>query len=204
MGMFDSIIFDMDGTLVNLVKEIKEAWNESCVNHGWDKVFSSEDIKSIMGLRPREMAMMMFPNVDIDEGTKRIETCTYEEIAYLKTHPGLTYVKNKKFLEQLSRKHKLFIVSNCLEGYIETFLENHHFEKYFIATRNAGNGKNKADNIKDIVNEYKLKTPLYVGDTILDFKSAMEAGVSFCHASYGFGVVDCNMKINDIEELLSL
>lgn len=202
--MYDALIFDMDGTLVNFVKEIKEAWTDSCKRHGWNKIFTDEDIKSIMGLRPREMGMKMFPNIDVDVATKQIETCTYEEIAYLEKHKGSTYVPNKEFLEKLASKYKLFIVSNCLEGYIETFLKNYHFEKYFIDTRNAGNGKNKADNIKDIVDTYKLKNPLYVGDTILDYKSSCEACIDFCFASYGFGKVENTKKIDKLEDLLDL
>ena len=34
--------------------------------------------------------------------------------------------------------------------------------------------------------------------------SSNEAGVDFIHAAYGFGEVDCEKKINSLEELLDL
>ena len=72
----------------------------------------------------------------------------------------------EQFLIELSKKHKLFIVSNCLEGYIEIFLKKYRFEKYFIETANAASGITKAQNIKNLVEKHNLKTPIYVGDTM--------------------------------------
>lgn len=201
--MYDALIFDMDGTLVNRIKAIKEAWTNSCKNHGWNKVFTDEDIKSIMGLRPRQMGMMMFPNLDPDIAQMQIEICTHEEIAYLLEHEGTSYIDRELF-KTLASKYKIFIVSNCLEGYIETYLDNFNFNEFVIDSRNAGNGKTKAENIKDVVKSYNLKNPLYVGDTILDYKSSCEAGIGFCFASYGFGNVENTLKIKELKELLSL
>ena len=36
--MCDSIIFDMDGTLVNFLKPMLASWNLTCQKYGWDKV----------------------------------------------------------------------------------------------------------------------------------------------------------------------
>jgi phosphoglycolate phosphatase len=98
----------------------------------------------------------------------------------------------------------LFIVSNCLEGYIEIFLKKYNFEKYFIETANAASGITKAQNIKNLVKKHNLKTPIYVGDTIKDKESSDEAGVKFIYASYGFGEVICDNKIEKLEDLLNL
>lgn len=203
--MIDSIIFDMDGTLVDNLKQMVVSWNLTCKNHGWNKQISFEELKSCMGLNGHDIGVKLFKDVDEDEATKRVEICSAEEVDYFdKVEIGYTYIPNVEFLEKLSKKYKLFIVSNCLEGYIEIFLKKYNFEKYFIDSANAANLKSKAQNIKDIVDKYKLKNPIYVGDTKKDQLSSIEAGVRFIHAAYGFEQFECEEKITSLNELLDL
>ena len=203
--MFDSIIFDMDGTLVNFLDQMVVSWNLTCKKYGWNKTITYEEMKSVMGLNGHDIGVRFFPNIDEDEATRRVEVCSAEEVDYFdQVEIGMTYIENQDFLEKLSKKHKLFIVSNCLAGYIEIFLKKYNFEKYFIDKENASNGKTKAENIIDIVRRNNLKNPVYVGDTIKDKMSSDEAGVEFIHAAYGFGEVDCKNKIYSLNELLQL
>ena len=203
--MYDSIIFDMDGTLVNFLEQMVVSWNLTCKNHGWDKVITYDEMKSVMGLNGHDIGVAFFPDIDENEATRRVEVCSAEEVDYFdNVEIGPTYIPNEDFLIKLSSKYKLCIVSNCLAGYIEIFLKKYNFQKYFIDKENASNGKTKAENIIDIVKRNNLKHPVYVGDTIKDMLSSKEAGVDFIHAAYGFGKVDCEKKINSLEELLNM
>ena len=203
--MYDSIIFDMDGTLVNFLNQMVVSWNLTCKKYGWDKVITYEEMKSVMGLNGHDIGVRFFPNIDEEEATRRVFVCSAEEIEYFdKVEIGDTYIPNEEYLIKLSSKYKLFIVSNCLEGYIEIFLKKYNFEKYFIDSANAANGLTKAQNIENIVKKYNLQNPVYVGDTIKDKQSSDEANVEFIFASYGFGNVDCDKKISSLEELLDM
>ena len=203
--MYDSIIFDMDGTLVNFLDQMVVSWNLTCKKYGWDKVITYEEMKSVMGLNGHDIGVRFFPNIDEDEATRRVFVCSAEEIEYFdKVEIGSTYIPNEEFLINLSSKYKLFIVSNCLEGYIEIFLKKYNFEKYFIDSANAANGLTKAQNIEKIVKKHNLQNPVYVGDTIKDKQSSDEANVEFIFASYGFGNVECDNKIASLEELLNI
>jgi phosphoglycolate phosphatase len=98
-------------------------------------------------------------------------------------------------------------VSNCQNGYIELFLDLHNMHPRFLAHQCYGTkGNPKADNIRDIVNDHKLKAPVYIGDTMGDYEAASKAGVPFIFASYGFGVVETGQvaTINTIAELTDL
>lgn len=201
--MFDSLIFDMDGTLVNFVKEITKAWNMSCKKHNWGKQFNEEQLQNIMGLTSFEIGKIFFPEIDERTAQERVEICCKEEIEFLKNNMGKTYIPSEDFLKKLIRKYKLFIVSNCLKGYIEVFLNHFHYEKYFVETLNSSTGLTKGQNIKALVEKYDLKKPVYIGDTIKDKMAADEANVFFIHAAYGFGHVDCINKISKLEELLT-
>ena len=48
----------------------------------------------------------------------------------------------------------------------------------------------KSKNIVDVVNDYDLKSPVYVGDTMGDYEASKKANVPFIFAAYGFGVVE--------------
>lgn len=203
--MYDSIIFDMDGTLVNFLNQMVVSWNLTCKKYGWNKVITYEEMKSVMGLNGHDIGVRFFPNIDEDEATRRVFVCSAEEIEYFdKVEIGDTYIPSEEYLIKLSSKYKLFIVSNCLEGYIEIFLKKYNFEKYFIDSANAANGLTKAQNIENIVKKHNLQKPVYVGDTIKDKQSSDEANVEFIFASYGFGNVDCDKKISSLEELLDM
>ena len=203
--MYDAIIFDMDGTLVNFLKQMTISWNLTCKKYGWDKVITIDEMKSVMGLNGHDIGVRFFPNIDEDEATRRVYVCSAEEVDYFdQVEIGDTYIPNEEFLIKLSSKYKLFIVSNCLEGYIEIFLKKYNFEKYFIDSANAASGNTKAQNIKNIVKKHNLQNPVYVGDTIKDQESSIEANVDFIYAAYGFGKVQADKKIEKLEDLLYL
>ena len=63
----------------------------------------------------------------------------------------------------------------------------------------------KGKNIMKICRDYKLKAPVYVGDTMGDYNACLEAEVPFIWAAYGFGQVDIPWKRIDIPaELLEI
>ena len=118
------------------------------------------------------------------------DCCEYET-EYLAKHNAKIYPGMEKTIKELSKKYRLFIVSNCQEGYIQCFFKaNPHLEKYFTDYEYPGrSGKAKADNIRMLVERNNLKKPVYIGDTEGDSKAAKEAGVPFIFARYGFGDV---------------
>ena len=109
-------------------------------------------------------------------------------------------------IKKLSKKYKLFIVSNCQDGYIQCFFKAHKLEKYFIDIECSGvTGLSKGENNKLIIERNHLKNPVYVGDTAGDRESAIVANIPFVYARYGFGNVDdYDYVIDNFEEILSL
>ena len=85
----------------------------------------------------------------------------------------------------------LFIVSNCQSGYIELFLEKTGLADCITDSECAGRtGLSKGPNIRLVADRNHLQNPVYVGDIDGDRQASEEAGVKFCHASYGFGKVE--------------
>ena len=96
------------------------------------------------------------------------------------------YPQLEETLKNLSARFPLFIVSNCQAGYIEVFLQATGFGHYFKGHLCPGDtGMAKAENIMKIRDDFDLKDPVYVGDTLGDFNACRKADIPFIFAEYG-------------------
>lgn len=207
MKPFDSMIFDLDGTLWNAVKNVTAAWNRAIAGEpDIKKTLSEDDVKNIMGLNTKEIGLKFFPELPESRRDILMARCGEVEREELPQTGGTLYPDAEKTLRDLSGQLPLFIVSNCDSGYIEAFLHYHRLGHFFRATLCYGDtGEEKAVNIKSLVADFQLERPVYIGDTEKDRISAAAAGVDFIHAAYGFGRVQKETaSIHIISELLHL
>ena len=204
---FDSIIFDLDGTLWDSTVEVAKTWSTIIAKYNLSrKEVTVEDLKPCMGKLLDEIARILLPDLDEEMQMKIINECCKYENEYLRDYGATLYDKLEETLEKLAKDYKLFIVSNCQDGYIESFFNSHGLEKYFIDYECPGRtGLPKAENIKLVVERNNLKNPVYVGDTQGDANAAKAANVPFIYAKYGFGdVEEFEDKIESFEELLKI
>lgn len=202
-----AIIFDLDGTLWDSSKEVVSAWNialERCEDI--DFKLTIQDMHNLMGKQLDEIFRIILGDISEQRRFEIMEECVKEEDLYIRQNGGELYPKLEETLIKLSQNYKLFIVSNCQEGYIEAFLEYHNIEKYFLDTENAGKTKkSKGENIKLIIERNNLDKAVYVGDTEGDYEAAMFAGIPFIHAKYGFGQIkEKTHFINELSQLPNL
>lgn len=110
----------------------------------------------------------------------------------------------EKTLTLLQDKYKLFIVSNCQDGYVQTFFDCHGLGHYFTDFEMSGRtGQAKGENIKLIIARNHLTKAVYVGDTLGDKEAAGYAGVPFIYARYGFGNLDHeDNAIDSIDQII--
>ncbi|MGP4071067.1 HAD family hydrolase [Piscibacillus sp. B03] len=202
----DSIIFDLDGTLWNSIDTVLIAWNK-IINQ--DEQLKGDltrnDFKGTMGLQIEEIGKILFPYKSENERKKRLKECCDLETLYLEQHGGQLYENVESVLDTLSQQYKLYIVSNCQEGYIEAFYKYHKLDRYFLDYENPGRtGLSKGENIKLVIERNSLKNPVYVGDTEGDLRASKYAGIPFIYVAYGFGEVDeYDYVIKEFDELLN-
>jgi len=206
---FDSIIFDLDGTLWDSTGNVALAWEKARqqVDYVVEPI-TREKVRSITGMAYDVIFEVLLPDMEVGKRDYFKAVCAKSEIDTLNEIGGDLYPELDETIKYLSDKYKLYIVSNCQSGYIETFLSHCPVAGYFLGHQCYGTkGQPKAENIKDIVNDHQLKAPVYIGDTKGDRDSAAKAGVPFIFASYGFGKVEDGMVVTidgfgELKELL--
>ena len=187
----DGILFDLDGTLWDSCRVVSESWGLTLRrDFGAAEGPGPADVRGIMGMTAAQIAEALFSGYG-ERAEEICLACIHGENAYIARHGGDIYPGVGEMLSALSGRYPLFIVSNCLEGYIECFLESSGFGPLFRDHLCEGEtGLPKAGNIARLVERHGLRRPVYVGDTRMDERSAREAGCPFIHAAYGFGTAE--------------
>ncbi|MDB5124621.1 MAG: gph [Mucilaginibacter sp.] len=205
---FDSIIFDLDGTLWDSSGNVALAWQDAINQVDYvDELMTRDKVRSITGLAYNVIFDTLFPYLDLEKRNELMAICAKSELDILHSKGGDLYPGLDETLRYLVKKYKLFIVSNCQAGYIEVFFKISGMAHYFSGHQCYGTkGNPKAENIKDIVNDHQLAAPVYIGDTMGDYDAATKAGVPFIFANYGFGKVESGQMatINTFGELITL
>ncbi|WP_295771457.1 HAD family hydrolase [uncultured Mucilaginibacter sp.] len=207
---YDSIIFDLDGTLWDSTANVATAWQKAKLEVDYIKDdITQQTVRSITGMAYNAIFEKLFPYLEPEVREEFKRRCAKYELEVLNTKGGELYPELKSTLNYLQSKYKLFVVSNCQCGYIETFLRLNQLEHVFVGHQCYGTkGQPKFQNIIDVVNDYNLKAPVYVGDTQGDYDSATKASVPIIFATYGFGQVNDGQpvavinKFSDLVEIL--
>jgi phosphoglycolate phosphatase len=202
----DSIIFDLDGTLWDATVSCSMAWNRSFEQCGYNNRIDRKLVKKISGSPLDIVLSEYFTFIKKIDYKKIIELYKENEPVFMKDIGGRIFPKERDTLKILCKYKKLFIVSNCLTGYIENFIEKKRFGKIFTGYKSSGEtGLGKDKNIKKIIDDYKLISPVYVGDTQWDYEASKENGIPFIYAKYGFGELkSIEYEIRNIKELLKI
>lgn len=207
---YRNLIFDLDGTLWDSRETIVDNWNQvlsklKLINRPIVKT----DMDKYMGLLIPDVLKDMFPGISVDLIHQIMNEIKDNENRTILVHGGILYEGVDESLKNLGLDHKLFIVSNCQDGYIESFLKYFGFENLITDFESYGRtGKPKADNIKSVVERNHLNSidTVFIGDTMTDYIAASENGLDFIFCSYGFGKNDTNDKlltINKFNELFN-
>jgi len=203
----DGIIFDVDGTLWDSREEVAVSWNQAIKEKSkLDRVLTSEELTREFGKPVDKIMESLFPELTRKEQDELCGHLTAYENAWVEQAPCIVYDKVPDTIRKLSKCYKLFIVSNCMSGYIEAFLKNTGLGEYITDYTCPGDtGKYKGENIRIIMERNNIDRAVYVGDTQGDADACREAGIPMIYAAYGFGKVEEeHVTIQRFEELLEL
>lgn len=205
---YESLIFDIDGTLWDSRALVAEGYNIQLEREGLQHLFvSAEVFLNLFGKVMTEIADAIFASVPTPERYELMERCMDTENKYLLDNPcNIGYPKIKETLAELSKKHRLFIVSNSQRGYPELCIGKLGLTDCIQGHMCFGDtGTSKGKTIRTLMEKYNIQSCAYVGDTQGDYEATLEAGVPFIWSAYGFGTPEGYVaKIDSFEELLNL
>lgn len=202
---FDSIIFDLDGTLWDTTEACAVGWNaalqELALEH---PPITPADIASIMGLPHDEIFARVFPTLTEAQHRLLAPVCFRHEEESIRSLGGRLYAGVAETLPQLRKP--LAIVSNCQTGYIELFLDLQNWHGLFVDYECHGNTRlSKGGNIRLVLERQGWKRPLYVGDTLGDETAARQAGAAYYQVTWGFGEARRpDARLDSLETLLTV
>jgi len=201
----DSLIFDMDGTLWDAVDTYAHCWTEVLRQNGINKVFTKQDIQGYMGMELKQIYRELFPDAPDELMEKIYNDIIAKEEELIPQMGGKLYPDVMEGLQVLSKKYKLFMLSNCQAGVIRDFMNYTGTKALFTDYIEYGsNFEPKHINMKILIEKHRLQSPVYIGDTDSDGKQTRLAGIPFAFVSWGFGHTDSyNFRFKTMKDLTS-
>ena len=180
---YNTIIFDLDGTLLDSVNEV--------LKQGGYRLRSKEEIRSFIGNGYRKLLLRALPTGIPDE---EIDRCT---AAFRKVYYDNMHIKTKPYdgiidlLLELKKKGIMIgVVSNKMDEAVRKGCSSFFGSYIDTAIGDNPNGKNKPapDNLLEVMTRLNAhrKTTLYVGDSDIDVKTAQNAQIDFVGVTWGF------------------
>ena len=187
---YESLIFDIDGTLWDSRALVAEGYNIQLEKEGLSHLaVNAELFRPLFGKVMTEIADTIFPSIPAPERYALMERCMDTENKYLQANPcRIGYPGVRETMEKLAKNHRLFIVSNSQKGYPELCIEKLGLAPFIQGHLCFGDtGTSKGKTIRALMEKYRITDCAYIGDTQGDYEATLEAGVPFIWAAYGFG-----------------
>ena len=205
---YESLIFDIDGTLWDSRALVAEGYNIQLKAEGLDHLcVDAERLKSLFGKVMTEIADVILASIDPKDRYDLMERCMETENKYLfENECKIGYSGILETVQELAKHYRLFIVSNSQCGYPELCIDKLGLTPYIQGHMCFGDtGTSKGKTIRKLMEKHNIENCAYIGDTQGDYEATVEAKVPFIWATYGFGTPDgYEMKIDSFEELLCL
>ncbi len=187
------ILFDLDGTLLDTLEDLKDAVNYALTYYGCP-TRTLEEIRSFVGNGVKQLLRLSLPGKATDPD---LDTFLETYQAYYAQHnqdktgpyPGILQV-----LESLKAEYPIAIVSNKHHSAVETMCK-FYFGDIYARGEQAGCPRKPApDMIYETMKDLQLDGCIYVGDSEVDVETARNAQVPCLSVLWGFRDQDCLEK----------
>ncbi len=203
---YESLIFDIDGTLWDSRALVAEGYNIQLEREGLSHLFvNAEQLRPLFGKVMTEIADAILCSLPVETRYDVMERCMKTENDYLfENECQIGYPGVMETIRELAKHHRIFIVSNAQCGYPELCMDKLGLTPYIQGHMCFGDtGTSKGKTIRTLMEKHNITDCAYIGDTQGDYEATVEAGVPFIWAAYGFGTPEGYVKkIDSIGELL--
>lgn len=209
--MGKAVIFDLDGTLIDTLKGITKALNETLKELNIPYFYNEEIVRTFIGNGARTLFFKgikrEFSEEEYSLFLKNYEKYQYISPLYNNVLNTLKLIKNKGYL--------LFIYSNKPNELLSLLIKEKFKEDIAIFKEIKGEDKNypkKPDPtyLNELFNKYDIDklNSYYIGDSITDINLSKNVSIKSIIVSYGYGnkkeLKESNYLINDFKEILDI
>lgn len=190
MKKYETIIFDLDGTLLDTLEDLKNSVNYALEKEGMP-TRSIDEVRSFVGNGVRRLMELSIP--DGEKNPRFAQT-----FAEFKEHYALhcndktaPYPHMMELLAELKRRgYRMAIVSNKFYGAVQE-LKKLYFEEYIevaVGEKEGIRKKPAPDTVFHALQELESskKNAVYIGDSEVDIATAENAGMDCISVTWGF------------------
>ncbi len=187
---FNTVIFDLDGTLLNTLDDLRDSLNEVLASNGY-ALKSMEEVRRFVGNGVRNLVRLSVPAKCTEEEITLIMEAfkqNYKHNMQNKTRP---YNGIMELLLDLNRfNYKIAIVSNKYDAAVKELSRTYFGNLIPVAIGETSEIKRKPapDSIYKAVKELgsDLRSTVMVGDSETDVQTAKNAGIPCIGVTWGF------------------
>lgn len=190
MSRYDTVIFDLDGTLLNTLEDLRDSVNVIMARFGWQQ-HSLEQIRKFVGNGIGKLMECSIPdgkkNQQFEEAFSEFREY-YTEHCRMKTRP---YEGVMELIKTLSEHgFHMAIVSNKNDAAVKE-LNEIYFSGYMraaIGDREGSRRKPAPDAVYAALEELgsEKERAVYIGDSEVDYETAENSGLDCILVSWGF------------------
>jgi phosphoglycolate phosphatase len=211
---YNTVIFDLDGTLLNTLDDLRDSLNDILLQRGYAPK-SLEDVKRFVGNGVRNLIRLSIPEecteLDVTQIMEEFKE-NYKQNMQNKTRP---YNGIMELLLDLHRyNYKIAIVSNKYDAAVKSLARTYFGNLIPVAIGETSEIKRKPapDSIYTAIRELgsDLNSTVLVGDSETDVRTAKNAGIPCIGVTWGFRCRDvlrsegADYLIDTPKELLTL
>ena len=180
--MKTAILFDLDGTLLDTLEDLKDAVNYTLRSKGYPER-TLEEVRCFVGNGARKLMELAVPaGADVEEALSDFRIY-YNAHCQVKTRP---YAGIEAVLDVLKKEYPVAIVSNKPDSAVKTLCADYFPGLYALGEAADCPRKPAPDMVYKAMKELGVQKCIYVGDSEVDVLTAKNAGVPCISVLWGF------------------
>lgn len=209
--MIDTILFDLDGTILDTLTDITNAVNHTLKKFGYAEV-TQKEVRSFLGNGAKVLISKA-----LKENTSNLDEVLtyyinhYEQNSEIHTKP---YEGINNLLNKLKPDFKLAVVSNKHQKAVEKIIENYFPNIFDVIIGETSNLPKKPapDMLYHALTLLNSNgdSSLFIGDSEVDIETGKRAGIDVVAVPWGFrdkeelALLEPNYLIDEVDDILLL
>ena len=180
--MKTAILFDLDGTLLDTLEDLKDAVNHTLREKGYPER-TLEEVRCFVGNGARKLMELAVPaGADAEDALSAFRTY-YNAHCQVKTRP---YAGIEAVLDTLKQEYPVAIVSNKPDSAVKTLCADYFPGLYALGEAADCPRKPAPNMVYRAMEVLGAEKCIYVGDSEVDVLTAKNAGVPCISVLWGF------------------